>query len=149
MSNQNTGRQQVPNRTYQPYVNTVHLQQQQTDQKDTQEALGRGWKKGNIVHSQFKASEGGNLYAQVEEFRGNELLIRMEEAKRWVEDMLDEKIFVDDDSNGLDFLDQLRDGIALARLADAFNDNPSNTLRRKHINAKKGNFKVSWTTYML
>ena len=124
-------------RPYQHYVDVNKLQQND-EPKDSQEALGRGWKKGTLQHNQFKAVEGENIYSQVEEFRGKELLIRMEEAKRWVEDMLDEKIFVDDDPNGRDFLDQLRDGVALARLADAFNDNPGNTLRRKHINAKKG-----------
>jgi len=106
--------------------------------EDTQEALGRGWRKNNAARVQLKAEAGGDIYAQVEQFRAKELLTRMEEGKRWMEDMIDEKVFVEDDQSGADFLDQLRDGVALARLADAFYEGTNQSHRKKHVNAKKG-----------
>jgi hypothetical protein len=119
--------------------------------------LGRGWKR--IQHREaFTATEQEkqNIGATIRNFRAYEFLLRQEEAKRWIESMLETKIFYEtvDTTNRTassnnsnekvfqDFFDQLRDGVILCKLASCWmtGEEPHLVMKKYHsnVNAKKG-----------
>jgi hypothetical protein len=116
------------------------------------ERLGRGWRK--IQHREaLVTDEKSNLATTIQNFKAYEFLLRQEEAKRWIEAMLDEKIFYHEKSIDIndtnknkqisnDFFDQLRDGVTLCRLATCWmtGEEPQLVMKKFHtnLNAKKG-----------
>ncbi|KAL9643807.1 hypothetical protein ABK040_013221 [Willaertia magna] len=131
--------------------------------KEQRELMGKGWQTYNRPQFQGIGDEGkSNIQETISEFRAYEFLLRQEEAKRWIEDMLDQKIFFDNDeeevteeltkgytyqggsknqekaeARNLDFFDQLKDGVSLCQLAETFVEKGKMKKYHKNVSAKK------------
>ncbi|KAG2377603.1 hypothetical protein C9374_009119 [Naegleria lovaniensis] len=141
-------------------------QQQQGDhltdhEKEILKKASKAWSTYQRPTFQGIGDEGrSDIQNTISGFRAYEFLLRQEEAKRWIEDMLDEQIFFEDlddeqvseelkqgynysksssnlekaEARNIDFFDQLRDGTILCRLAEVFSD--KGTMKNFHKNVK-------------
>lgn len=75
---------------------------------------GRGWK--NKKHDVFLRDKSKSIDASIEEKRAYDFLCREQEAKLWIEEMINEKL----PEGTANFVDNLRNGEILCKLANVF-----------------------------
>lgn len=74
---------------------------------------------GNQRQEQFVVDKSKNIDASISERRAYEFLVRQQEAKEWIEEMIGEKL----PPGTANFSDNLRDGVTLCKLGNVFSPN--------------------------
>ncbi len=78
--------------------------------------LTRAVKGSQIKNQPLKRDKNKNIDTSIAEQRAYEFLVRQQEAKEWLQDVVGEKL----SGSAAEFCDQLRDGVILAKLAKLF-----------------------------